>query len=76
MSHEAGIKIPVVEPSPQPEMLCVDIAEAARRLSCSQGFVRKLLRRRKLMRLEDCRHILIPAASLESYVREASGFQD
>lgn len=71
MSDEAGIKIPVAEYPADDRLVCT-VEDAARRLCCQHGLIRKLVRQRKLKRLEGVRKVLIPVASLEAYVRNAS----
>lgn len=66
-------KIPVAELAPaENDRLVCTIPEAARRLCCQHGLIRKLVRQRKLKRLEGVRKVLIPVASLEAYVRNAA----
>lgn len=75
MSDEATpatAKIPVSEVPPEDNRLVCTIPEAARRLCCQHGLIRKLVRQRKLKRLDGVRKVLIPVASLEAYVRNAA----
>ena len=64
---------PAAAPAHAPEAkLAVNIDVAAQMMSCSASTIRKFIRQRKLPRLLNFRHILIPVAALERFVKESS----
>lgn len=60
---------------PDDGKLSVSIEEAARMLSCAPVTVRKFIRQRRLPRLDGFRHILIPKAALEKFVKDSTKVQ-
>ena len=64
--------VPVVQASSvidgQSASLLCTVEEAAQRLSCKHGLIRKLVRQRKLPRVAGVRKVLIPVDALEKFV--------